>query len=195
MWQNPGEIPGDGKDNDNNGYVDDVYGLDSANGDSDPWDDHSHGTHCSGTIGAVGNNNVGVVGVNWLVRIIAGKFLSSSGSGSISGAVILVDYMTNLKLAGNNIRVLSNSWGGGGFSQSLLDSINRAGDADILFVAAAGNDNTNTDTTPSYPQGYQCVTKANGTPRGYDCVISVASITSTGARSSFSNYGATTVDM
>ena len=84
MWRNPGEIAGNGIDDDANGYVDDVYGIDPYNGDSDPMDDHSHGTHTAGTIGAVGNNGVGVAGVNWNVRILACKAFNASGSGTDS---------------------------------------------------------------------------------------------------------------
>ena len=119
MWTNPGEIPGDGIDNDGNGFVDDVYGYDFINDDGDPFDDNDHGTHISGTIGAVGNNGIGVVGVNWDVQIMALKFLSAGGSGSTAGAIAAVDYATMMRNSGVNIQLTSNSWGGGGFSQAL----------------------------------------------------------------------------
>ncbi|MFZ9126963.1 MAG: S8 family serine peptidase, partial [Steroidobacteraceae bacterium] len=194
IWVNPFETAGDGVDNDGNGKADDVHGWDFVNNDASVYDagGDAHGTHVSGTIGGVGGNGTGVAGVNWNVTMISGKFLGTSG-GSTSGAIAAVDYMNDLKSRhGLNIVATSNSWGGGGFSQALLDAINRGGDRDILFIAAAGNSNSNNDAGGYYPSGYQCT---NGGSRGWDCVISVASITSSGAKSSFSQYGATTVDL
>lgn len=200
VWVNPYD-PADGVDNDGNGYVDDVRGWDFANNDNTIYDGGTrgsldkHGTHVSGTIAGRGGNGVGVAGVNWSVTIISGKFLGRNG-GTTTNAIKAVDYFTSLKtLHGLNIVATSNSWGGGGFSQALADAINRGGNAGILFIAAAGNGGNdgvgdNNDVTANYPSNYQCT--ANGT---YDCVIAVAAITSTGARSSFSNYGATTVDI
>ena len=135
--------------------------------------------------------SVGVAGVNWYVKVLAGKFLGANGSGSISGAVAAVDYFTNLKTRGLNIVATNNSWGGGGFTQSLLDAMNRGGNAGILFVAAAGNNSSNNDAVANYPSNYQCTTAS----RPWDCMIAVASITSSGGLSSFSDYGATTVDL
>ncbi|MFZ8984670.1 MAG: S8 family serine peptidase, partial [Steroidobacteraceae bacterium] len=194
IWVNPFETAGDGVDNDGNGKADDVHGWDFVNNDASVYDagGDAHGTHVSGTIGGVGGNGTGVAGVNWNVTMISGKFLGTSG-GSTSGAIAAVDYMNDLKSRhGLNIVATSNSWGGGGFSQALLDAINRGGDRDILFIAAAGNNNTDNDAGSYYPSNYQCT---NGGSRGWDCVISVASITSSGAKSSFSQYGATTVDL
>jgi len=179
VWTNPGEIPGNGIDDDGNGYVDDVHGYDFANNDGDPFDDNGHGTHTSGTIAAVGNNNVGVTGVNWNAKIVAIKFLSAGGSGSTAGAIAGVNYAITV-----GVRLTSNSWGGGGFSQALLDAINAAGAAGQLFVAAAGNSSQNTDTTPSYPASYD-------TPY----IISVAATDHNDNLASFSNFGATTVDL
>jgi hypothetical protein len=184
MWRNPGEIPGNGVDDDGNGYVDDIYGIDAYNGDSDPMDDHNHGTHVSGTIGAVGGNGIGVVGVNWRVTIMALKFLGSSGSGSTSGAIECINYAVIMASRGVNIRVLSNSWGGGGYSAALRDAIQTAANAGILFVAAAGNDAANNDATPHYPSSYDV---AN--------VIAVASTDRYDQRSSFSSYGLSSVDV
>ena len=190
---NPGEVAGDGIDNDANGYIDDVNGWDFFYDDKTVNDglEDDHGTHVAGTIGARGDNSQGVTGVNWNVKLMSGKFLGPNG-GYTSDAIAAVDYFTNLKKKGLNIVATSNSWGGGGFSQALLDAINRGGNEGILFIAAAGNNATNNDLTARYPTGYQCT---NGGTRGWDCVISVASITSTGALSSFSNFGATTVDI
>ncbi|MCJ7766957.1 S8 family serine peptidase [Candidatus Bathyarchaeota archaeon] len=184
MWRNPGEIPGNGVDDDGNGYADDVYGMDAYNGDSDPMDDHNHGTHVAGTIGAVGGNGIGVVGVNWQVKIMALKFLGASGSGSTSGAIECINYAVTMKSRGINIRVLSNSWGGGGYSTALRDAIQTASNAGILFVAAAGNSASSNDSTPHYPSSYDV---AN--------VLAVASTDRNDQRSSFSNYGLTSVDV
>lgn len=178
-WANPGETAGDGIDNDANGYVDDVRGIDAYNRDGDPMDDQGHGTHCAGTIGATGNNGIGLTGVAWGVRLMALKFLSSTGSGTDSDAVTCIDY-ARLKGA----KILSCSWGGGGAGASLQAAIERARTAGILMVAAAGNETNNNDLNPSYPASYP-----------HDNIISVASTTSTDALSSFSNFGATSVDL
>jgi hypothetical protein len=179
MWRNPGEIAGNGLDDDANGYVDDVHGYDWVNNDGDPFDDNGHGTHCAGTIGAVGNNGVGVVGVNWEVSIMALKFLSGAGSGTTANAVLAVDYAT-----ANGAHLSSNSWGGGGFSQTLLDAIARASAAEIPFVAAAGNNGTNNDTGAHYPSNYDVPN-----------IISVAATDHNDNKASFSNYGRVSVDL
>ena len=184
-WRNPGEIAGDGLDNDGNGFADDVFGWDFANRDADPMDDNGHGTHVSGTIGAVGGNGTGVVGVNWQVSIMALKFLSGTGSGSTSGAIGAINYATRMRRDfGVNVVATNNSWGGGGFSASLSDAIAAGGRAGILFVAAAGNDGTDNDVTPQYPSNYVD-----------DAVISVAAIDRSNRLASFSNFGATSVDL
>lgn len=183
---NPGEIAGNGIDDDGNGYKDDVYGWDFAGNNNSVFDGTAddHGTHVAGTIGAVGGNGKGVVGVCWNVKLLNAKFLGTRG-GTTANAIKAVDYFTDLKTRhGLNIVASNNSWGGGGFSQALKDAIDRAAARDILFVAAAGNSSSNNDTTPSYPASYS---SAN--------IIAVASITSTGALSSFSSYGANTVDL
>ena len=184
-WTNPFD-PADGVDNDGNGYVDDVHGWDFDGNNNTTFDGTSddHGTHVAGTIGAVGGNGIGVAGVCWNVKLISGKFLGRRG-GNTANAILAVDYMTDLKTRhGLNIVATNNSWGGGGFSQGLADAIERANDAGILFIAAAGNETTNNDVTPHYPSSYD---NAN--------IVSVASITSTGGLSSFSNWGATSVDI
>jgi hypothetical protein len=178
-WVNPDEIPGNGIDDDGNGLVDDLYGWDFANNDSDPTDDNSHGTHCAGTIGAVGNNGVGITGVAWNVKIVGLKFLGSNGSGSTSNAVKAVDYCFRKK-----IRISNNSWGGGGYSSSLYNAIKNAQSVGHLFIAAAGNNGRDNDATPHYPSSYDLPN-----------VISVASIDRYDARSSFSNWGLTSVDL
>ena len=184
-WRNPGEIAGDGLDNDGNGFADDVFGWDFANRDANPMDDNGHGTHVAGTIGAVGDNGTGVVGVNWQVSIMALKFLSGTGSGSTSGAIGAINYATRMRRDfGVNVVATNNSWGGGGFSASLRDAIEAGGRAGILFVAAAGNDGTDNDGTPHYPSNY-----------GDDAVISVAATDRSNRLASFSNFGATSVDV
>src|SRR5262249_8409915 len=137
MWTNPGEIPGDGKDNDGNGFVDDVHGYDFVNNDGDPMDDNSHGTHVAGTIGAVGNNTQGVVGVNWNVQLVAIKVADAQGSLSLSDEVAGINYATMLRQKGVNIRVTNNSYGGGSSTQAESDAIQAEANAGILFVAAA----------------------------------------------------------
>ncbi len=190
VWTNPFD-PVDGVDNDGNGYRDDVTGWDFAGNNNSTFDgtQDDHGTHVAGTIGAKGGNSTGVVGVNWSVKIIVAKFLGSSG-GTTANAIKAIDYMTDLKSRhGLRIVATNNSWGGGGFSQSLQNAIERANTAGILFVAAAGNGGSdgvgdNNDAVANYPSNYP---NAN--------IIAVASITSSGARSSFSNYGLTQVDI
>ena len=188
IWANPGETGTDnngnnkasnGIDDDNNGYVDDFRGWDFVNNDNDSMDDNSHGTHCAGTIGAVGDNNVGVIGVAPEVRMVGLKFLSASGSGYLSDAVKAIQYSNTI-----GVDISSNSWGGGGYSQSLKDAIDASADRNILFVAAAGNSGRNTDSSPSYPASYS---SAN--------IISVAATDRNDGIASFSNYGVNSVDM
>ena len=146
MWVNPGEIPDNGIDDDGNGYDDDVYGYDFCNYDGDPFDDHYHGTHCAGTIGAIGNNSEGVAGVNWRVKIMALKFLDATGSGWTDDAINCVEYSIQM-----GAKLSSNSWGGGGFDQALKDAIDAAGQAGMLFVAAAGNGGSDNDISRHIP--------------------------------------------
>lgn len=188
IWTNPYD-PVDGRDNDGNGYIDDVNGWDFDGNNNTVYDGGSrgssddHGTHVAGTIGAESNGK-GVVGVNWNVTLISGKFLGRRG-GTTANAVKAVDYFTNLKTKHNiTIVATNNSWGGGGYSQALYDAINRANSADILFVAAAGNSGTNNDTSPSYPSNYDLPN-----------IIAVAAIDKNGNLASFSQYGASTVDI
>ncbi len=180
MWVNEAEANGTaGVDDDGNGYIDDIHGYDFANNDGDPIDGHSHGTHCAGTIGAVHNNDEGVAGVMADVTLVAVKFLTDAGSGTTENAIKSVDYATKV-----GVDLMSNSWGGGGFSQGLADAIQRASDAGIIFTAAAGNSRTNNDERPHYPSNYEI-----------DNVISVAAHTAQDELASFSCYGRTTVDI
>uniref|UniRef100_UPI002FC8CD21 S8 family peptidase n=1 Tax=Aeromicrobium sp. TaxID=1871063 RepID=UPI002FC8CD21 len=187
IWTNPYD-PADGVDNDGNGYVDDTRGWDfdgGSNNINSGGANDDHGTHVAGTIGGVGGNGKGVAGVCWSgVKMISAKFLGRRG-GTTANAVKAVDYFNDLKARhGLNIVATNNSWGGGGFSQALSDAITRANNAGILFVAAAGNSAYDNDAQASYPSNYP---QAN--------IIAVASTTSTGGLSSFSQWGRTTVDI
>ncbi|WP_018621153.1 S8 family peptidase [Spirosoma luteum] len=187
VWVNPND-PVDGVDNDKDGYVDDTNGWDFDGNDRTIYDggtrgsSDDHGTHVSGTIGAKADGK-GVVGVNWKITLISAKFLGKRG-GTTANAIKAVDYLTTLKNKGINIVASNNSWGGGGYSQALYDAISRANTAGIMFIAAAGNSGTNNDATASYPSNYDLPN-----------VIAVAAIDNTGALASFSQYGATTVDL
>lgn len=176
IWSNTDEVAGNGIDDDGNGFVDDVRGWDFVNNDNDPMDDNGHGTHVAGTIGAVGNNGIGVTGVAWTASIMPLKFLDQSGSGSLSDAIKAIQYARV-----NGAKIINASWGGGGFSSALQSAISQFITSGGLFVAAAGNEATNNDVTPSYPANYQGV-------------ISVGASTRTDTRASFSNYG-TSVDV
>ena len=181
LWSNPLEIPNNNKDDDQNGYVDDIHGINAIKGNGDPFDDNRHGTHVAGTIGAVGNNNTGVVGVAQSVQISACKFLSSGGSGSISDAIECMDYFAKLKSRANNplnLVATSNSWGGGGSSQAMLDAIKEHERLGILFIAAAGNEGNNNDIANSFPANYKVSN-----------VISVAATDNKDLMASFSNFG------
>jgi len=180
MWVNEAEKNGQkGVDDDKNGVVDDIYGYNAVNNSGDPKDDQGHGSHCAGTIAAKGNDGRGVVGVNWDARIMAVKFLDANGGGTLENAVKAIDYAT--KMGAN---VMSNSWGGGGFTQTLLDAIKRSNEAGAVFIAAAGNDDTNNDSSPTYPGSYQV-----------ENIVAVAAIDNRGQRASFSNYGRKTVHL
>ena len=179
IWTNPGEIAGNGIDDDNNGYIDDVNGYNFANNTGDPMDDFYHGTYVAGVVAGVGNNGKGVAGVSWRSKLVALKFIDASGSGSLGAAIAAIDYANAM-----NIPITNNSWGGGGFSQSLKDAIDATNSAGHLFVAAAGNDTDNVDATPFYPA---CYTSTN--------IISVAATSRVDDIAHFSNYGATSVDL
>jgi subtilisin family serine protease len=199
IWTNPDEAAGEsGVDDDANGYVDDIHGWDFYQNNNSLYDGNSdsHGTHVAGTIGAKGGDGRGVAGVNWNVTIIGAKFLGPNG-GSTANAVRAIDYITDLKIRhGLNIVATNNSWGGGGYSQALLGAITRGAKAGILFVAAAGNSGVNNDTTASYPSNYNTTVGTGAeSGAGYDAVIAVAALTSSGAKASYSSYGANTVDL
>jgi subtilisin family serine protease len=184
LWINPSP----GYDSNNDGTIDvanDVYGYNAITNTGNVLDDNGHGTHVSGTIGAKGNNGLGVAGVNWNVRVMALKFLDANGYGSLANAIECLEYVKSMKARGVNIVATNNSWGGGGESQALYDAIKGQQDDGILFIAAAGNELSNNDILPTYPASYQL---AN--------IISVGAITSyysTDVRAWFSNIGRQTV--
>lgn len=177
-WINEIEAKGKlGVDDDSNGFVDDIHGYDFVNKDGDPMDDHGHGSHCSGTIGAKGDDNQGIVGVAWNVKIMGVKFLSADGSGSLEDAVEAIKYSTKM-----GAKIMSNSWGGGGYSEILKNAIEEANEKGIVFTAAAGNHSGNNDESPSYPASYNVPN-----------VISVAAADNRGSLAYFSCYGRRTV--
>ncbi len=188
-WKNSGEIPNNGVDDDGNGFIDDYYGYDFFYNDPDPLDENGHGTHTAGTIGAVGNNALGVVGVNWNVKIMAIKIYSPAGTDTTSAMLVnAYNYVRMMKNRGVNIRVTNNSYGGCneacGYDQATKDALDAMGNAGILNVFAAGNAGQNIESTPFYPASYTSPS-----------ILSVASSTSTDTRSGFSNYGAVSVDL
>ncbi|HET7478562.1 MAG TPA: S8 family peptidase [Rubrobacteraceae bacterium] len=190
IWTNPGEVAADGKDNDGNGYIDDVHGWDFANNDASVYDPDpitgqgdEHGTHVAGTIAAQGNNSTGISGVNWDARIMPLKFLGANGGNTLD-AVEAINYAVN-----KGVKISNNSWGGGGYSQALYDAIKNADVAGHLFVTAAGNGGAdgvgdNNDTTANYPSNYNLSN-----------IISVAATNNKDTLASFSNFGATSVDL
>jgi subtilisin family serine protease len=192
MWTNTREVPGNGRDDDGNGYIDDFYGIDTENEDSDPRDDVGHGTHVAGTIGAVGNNKLGVTGVNWQVRIMAIKAGLTS-----AGLVEAIEYMIMMKKRGQNVRVANHSYGGfntagtalNQFDPGLKAAFDAAGTAGILNAVAAGNGGTDqlgddNDTQFSYPTNYSSPS-----------IIAVAATNRSDKLTRFSNYGFRTVDI
>ena len=189
IWVNPGEIANDGIDNDNNGYVDDIHGIDTVNHDSDPFaDDVQHGTHVAGIIGAVGGNQLGITGVNWNVRLMPIQRFNSGSQSSNSTAVEALEYITMMKRDfGVNVVVSNNSYGSAGSSRAFREAIQGSIDAGILFVTSAGNDAVNIDVTPQYPASYDL-----------DGIIAVAATDKndlTDSVNEFTNYGKEAVDL
>jgi subtilisin family serine protease len=185
MWHNPGEVPGNGVDDDGNGYVDDVYGIDAAYDDSVPMDDYGHGTHTSGIAAAAGDNALGVAGLGWSTKIMALKFINYEGGGTDADAIECIDYAVREKLEhGVNVVAINASWGGGAANPFLRRAINAAGEAGIVFVASAGNDAEDNDRSPHYPSSLDCPT-----------LVSVAATAPDGRLAYFSNWGRVSVDL
>lgn len=179
IWTNTGEVAGNGLDDDGNGYVDDVHGYDFANLDGDPMDDSGHGTQCAGVVGAAGNNSLGITGVCWKTRVMCLKFMNASNSGTTSRAIASIEYAVRM-----GARVLNASWSGSTSSTALHDAIWAAGNAGVLFVAAAGNNYQNIDTSRAYPAAYPT---AN--------IVAVSSTGYTDALANSANWGPVSVDL
>ena len=178
IWVNKGEKPGNGIDDDHNGYIDDVYGWNFIKNNNNIADDDGHGTHVAGIIAAVGNNSQGIAGVMWDATIMPLKFLNATGGGYVDDAVSAIRYATKM---GANI--ISCSWGGNEYSQALKDAID-ASSALVVCAAGNGNSGTNDDTSPIYPA---CFTSKN--------IISVAATDENDELTSFSDYGVNSVDV
>ena len=180
MWTRPANVPA--YDDDELGAFNDINGYDANAEIRDPMDDNGHGTHCAGIIGAEGDNSEGIAGINWKVKIMPLKFLGRGGTGTTNDAIEAINYAIDRKKNGVNVRVISASWGSTSKSKALEDTIRAAGDAGILFVAAAGNDGSDNDRRPHYPSNYDLPN-----------VISVAALDRTDHLASFSNFGVKTV--
>jgi hypothetical protein len=174
-----GEWADNGIDDDKNGYIDDIHGWNFVNNNNQSQDDNRHGTHCAGIIGARGNNEIGIAGINWYTRILPIKFINRDGEGAISDAIEGMNYATQM-----GAQIFNSSWGNQEYSKALRQAIERADNAGVLFVAAAGNSKLNSDLRPTYPSGYQLPN-----------MISVASSDRNDAKSFFSNYGFKTVHL
>ncbi|MEO5858347.1 MAG: S8 family serine peptidase [Pyrinomonadaceae bacterium] len=164
------------------GTIDDLHGFDAEANASDPMDDNGHGTHVAGIIGAEGDNGEGIAGVNWNVKIMPLKFLGRGGFGNVNDAIESINYAIDRKKNGVNLRVINASWGSTQRSKPLEDAIRAAGEAGILFVAAAGNSSTDNDRRAHYPSNYDLPN-----------MLSVAALDRNDQLASFSNYGAKTV--
>ena len=180
MWIRPENVPA--YTDDELGTFNDLNGYNGTDKMADPMDDNGHGTHCAGIIGAEGDNGEGIAGVNWHVKIMPLKFLGRGGFGSTDDAIEAINYAIDRKKHGVNIRVISASWGSTSNSKALEDTIRAAGEAGILFVAAAGNDGSDNDRRPHYPSNYDLPN-----------VISVAALDRNDNLASFSNFGVKTV--
>ena len=186
IWTNPGETGGgketDEIDNDSNGYTDDWRGWDFCNDDNNPMDDRNptyQGTHVAGTIGARGDNDKGITGVCWKVKLMALKWIKGNGDANVADAIRAIDYST-----ANGAHISNNSWKILSYSASLLSAINRAKTNGKLFIASAGNEDQNNDNYPHYPSDYDL-----------DNIMSVAATSHIDNLSPFSNYGIYSVDL
>ena len=186
IWTRPANVPK--YTDDDLGELDDVHGYSAFQDDgdatdtSDPMDDNGHGTHCAGIIGAEGDNNFGITGINWHVKIMPLKFMDANGSGSTKDAIEAINYVIDRKQHGVNVRIISASWGSTMKSRALEDVIKKAGEEGILFVAAAGNNGDDSDKRPHYPAGYKLPN-----------VMPVAALDRNDQLATFSNYGAKSV--
>lgn len=184
LWTNEREIDFNGIDDDGNGVVDDRHGFNPAFNNGAAMDDNSHGTLVSGIIGAAGNNNRGVTGVNWNVKMMPIKIFGNGRQNKLTDVLRSIDYVLTMKARGVNIRVLNNSWGGDPESPALREAIKALDKAGIVFVAAAGNSKINNDQQPSFPASYDLPN-----------VITVAATDRNGKLADFSNFGPRTVHL
>ncbi len=182
IWRNTKEIPGNGRDDDGSGCIDDIFGCDIVNKDGSPQDDNGHGSHVAGIVAALGDNATGIAGVAFGTKVVVVKALDAQGSGFVSSIVKAIDYVTTLKSRGVRISVINLSLGGGSYSDALFRAVERARNHDILTVAAAGNEGSNNDVTPLYPANLSL-----------DSVVSVAATDRDANLATFSNYGVSTV--
>ncbi|MGI8787691.1 MAG: S8 family serine peptidase [Pyrinomonadaceae bacterium] len=180
IWHRPDNIPQ--YRDEELGTFNDFNGFNATDNQSDPMDDNGHGTHCAGIIGAEGDNNEGITGINWNVQIMPLKFMGRGGFGTTKDAIEAINYAIDRKRAGVNIRVINASWGSTLYSKALEDTIRAAGEEGILFVAAAGNNGSSNDRSPHYPSNYDLPN-----------VISVAALDRNDNLASFSNFGVKTV--
>jgi subtilisin family serine protease len=180
IWERPADMAP--YYDDELGEFDDLHGFNATDRLRDPMDDNGHGTHCAGIIGAEGDNNYGIAGINWNVEIMPLKFLDANGSGSTKDAIEAINYVIDRKRAGVNVRIISASWGSTQRSSALRDAIKRAGDEGILFVAAAGNSSADSDKRPQFPAGYDLPN-----------MVAVAALDRNDKLAGFSNYGAKSV--
>lgn len=177
MWRNPFDPP-NGKDDDKNGYIDDVYGINTVSDSADPHDDQGHGTHVAGIIGAKGDNKAGVAGITWTTKIMAVKFLDKDGAGTLGSALKAFAYIEKMVNNGINVRLINASWGGPETAEELYNAVARITKKGVILAAAAGNESSNNDTTPSYPSSYDLPN-----------IVSIGSISAFKNLSSFSNFG------
>jgi subtilisin family serine protease len=184
IWTNPGEIPGNNTDDDLDGYVDDYHGYNFADHTSDPMDADIHGTHVAGTIAAIGNNLIGVIGVDYRAKVMPLRASSDGMSLPDSAIIEALQYATMMKGRGVNIVAINASFGGPGFDTAMMSAIQLAGDAGIIFCAAAGNDGSDNDSQPTYPASY-----------GLPNMIVVAASDQNDSLAWFSNFGANSVDL
>ena len=180
MWHRPANLAA--YVDDELGVIDDEHGFSAVADNRDPMDDNGHGTHCAGIIGANGDNSFGIAGINWRVQIMPLKFMNAGGFGTTKQAIESINYVIDRKHAGVNVRIISASWGSTMKSKALEDTIRKAGEEGILFVAASGNASSDADKVPHYPAGYNLPN-----------VLSVAALTRNDELASFSNYGAKSV--
>jgi len=176
MWVNTGEIAGNGIDDDGNGVIDDVHGYNAFADSGNPMDGHGHGTHCAGTIGAVGNNGEGIVGVNHQARIMAVKIFSDGGSTNTAAILRGIEYTTKM-----GATITSNSWGGGPASQAQKDAFAASS---ALHIMAAGNNGRDNDKFDNFPSNYDIPNN-----------VAVAASDRFDNKARFSQYGQTTVDI